>query len=75
MAEKTRGWKFMIIVYCQFSTFYFQISSRRSIRINRDLKGFTTRKIMKTVQDNPQDPSLKVQIGEAKSTQMDVMDV
>jgi putative transposase len=41
----------------------------------RDLKGFTSRKIMKTIQDNPQDPSLKERTGEAKQTRMVAMNV
>ena len=41
----------------------------------RDLKGFTSRKILKTIEENSQDPSLKVRTGEAKQTTMDAVDV
>jgi REP element-mobilizing transposase RayT len=32
----------------------------------RDFKGFTSKKMLKMIEDNPQDPSLKERTGEAK---------
>gem|GEM_PF-6331791 len=43
--------------------------------LTRDFKGFTSRKILKIIEENPQDPSLKERIGEAKQKGMDAVDV